>query len=409
MKTSQSVLRRICSFTIGVVFFLSGIFKLIDPVGAGLVMESYLNFFHMPWLVFAARPAATLLALLEALTGAALIVHVYRRVAAAVVCAMTVFFTIITAILAIFNPVFDCGCFGEVLHLSHLQTLLKNIVLLIMCGIAFIPFKNFGRHGKARYASFWNVAVSIALLCAYSYLFIPPVDLTEFNASTMLAAAIDEGNEPRKEFVSTFIYEKNGQRGRFTLDKLPDSTWTYIDTEVIEKMNGMGEYEYPELPVRDADGNYRDTLAAYGEVVVISSFRPDKLDYARTADLMREASEAGFNVLFLSTLTRGDIEKMASEKMAAGLSGADLTILLDNAYSSDYRKLISLNRSNGGATYFNGGNLIRKWSARRLPERKALDKLYHQDSTEVMIKSDSRGRIYFEAYLLYAFVVMLFV
>ena len=37
-------LRRLCAFIIGVVFVIAGIFKLLDPVGAGLVMEGYLRF-----------------------------------------------------------------------------------------------------------------------------------------------------------------------------------------------------------------------------------------------------------------------------------------------------------------------------------------------------------------------------
>ena len=39
-------LRRLCAFIIGVVFVIAGIFKLLDPVGAGLVMEGYLRFLH---------------------------------------------------------------------------------------------------------------------------------------------------------------------------------------------------------------------------------------------------------------------------------------------------------------------------------------------------------------------------
>ena len=34
-------LRRFCAFIIGLVFLLAGIFKLLDPVGAGLVVEEY--------------------------------------------------------------------------------------------------------------------------------------------------------------------------------------------------------------------------------------------------------------------------------------------------------------------------------------------------------------------------------
>ena len=43
-------LRRLCAFLIGVVFLLAGIFKLLDPVGAGLVMEGYFRFFHVTFL-----------------------------------------------------------------------------------------------------------------------------------------------------------------------------------------------------------------------------------------------------------------------------------------------------------------------------------------------------------------------
>ena len=71
--------------------------------------------------------------------------------------------------------------------------------------------------------------------------------------------------------------------------------------------------------------------------------------------------------------------------------------------------MISLNRSNGGATYFNDGNLIRKWARVKYPRQKDLDWMYQHNSTDVMLASDSRGRITFQAFILYAFAMMLFV
>ena len=43
MRTSVTRyrLRRLCAFIIGLVFLLAGIFKLLDPAGAGLVVEEY--------------------------------------------------------------------------------------------------------------------------------------------------------------------------------------------------------------------------------------------------------------------------------------------------------------------------------------------------------------------------------
>ena len=73
MKGFHLGLRRLCSILLGLVFFIAGMLKLMDPVGAGLVVEEYFEFFHLGWLAFASKWLAVILALVETLTGAALI------------------------------------------------------------------------------------------------------------------------------------------------------------------------------------------------------------------------------------------------------------------------------------------------------------------------------------------------
>ena len=58
---------------IGIVFLLAGLFKLLDPVGAGLVVEEYFRFLHLGFLMPAAKVTGVTLALGESLIGAALI------------------------------------------------------------------------------------------------------------------------------------------------------------------------------------------------------------------------------------------------------------------------------------------------------------------------------------------------
>ena len=82
MKLLPLRIRRFCAFLVGVVFFISGIFKLLDPVGAGLVMSDYYKFFHLGFLDFSAKPLALLLALVETVLGAALITGLWRKVIA---------------------------------------------------------------------------------------------------------------------------------------------------------------------------------------------------------------------------------------------------------------------------------------------------------------------------------------
>ena len=62
MKYIVERARRFCGFITGFVFYISGILKLLDPVGAGLVMDEYLSFLHIDFLGFASKTLGFLFA-----------------------------------------------------------------------------------------------------------------------------------------------------------------------------------------------------------------------------------------------------------------------------------------------------------------------------------------------------------
>ena len=144
MKGFHSGLRRFCSVLLGMVYFIAGMLKLMDPVGSGLVVDEYLEFLHLGGLSFASKALGVTLALVETLTGAALIAGVWRRQVAALASILTAGFTALTLLLVIFNPEMDCGCFGEAIHLTHMQTFLKNVLLCLLCAGAFLPVNYYG-------------------------------------------------------------------------------------------------------------------------------------------------------------------------------------------------------------------------------------------------------------------------
>ena len=189
MKPLPMRIRRFCAFITGVVFFLSGIFKLLDPVGAGLVMEDYYKFFHLDFLVFSAKPVALVLALLETVTGAALITGLWRKVTAIAASVLLGFFTLLTLVLVIFNPVMDCGCFGEVIHLTHMETFVKNLILCALALAAFLPYRDFGHNRRRKYVSFTMVMAGVIAFTVYSLLYIPLVNYTDFKPASRLLAA----------------------------------------------------------------------------------------------------------------------------------------------------------------------------------------------------------------------------
>lgn len=401
-------LRRLCAFLIGVVFLLAGIFKLLDPVGAGLVMEGYFRFFHVTFLLPTAKATAVVLALAEAILGAAMISGVWRKQVAIITTAMIVFFTVLTLFLAIFNPVSltDCGCFGEVIHLTNFQTFLKNLVLLALAMTAFLPFKNFGKNRKRKYVSFGIVSASIILFTVYSLTSIPLVDYTEFTPGSELLASIgdDDEEDVSGNYKSTIIYEKNGQEGAFDLDRLPDSTWTYVRTETI-LINGADiEDNKPALSFTDSSGNYQDERATYGNVLAVSVYDPAKANgtfWTRIANALDGAKAAGFTPLLLVSSTKEQFDKLTVivPEVHSRLTGS--------TYFADKKTLVTLNRSNGGATWFNDGQLIRKYSNGRIPSGETLSGKTVDDPTEEMLHSSTRKRLHFQGFILYVFALLL--
>lgn len=408
MKTTPNGYRRIFAVVIGLVFFSAGLLKLMDPIGAKLVISEYLKFLGLGFLDGLSSPVGVALALIETLTGAALVTGVFRKMAAAATAAFMAFFTPLTLALWIANPEMDCGCFGEAIHLTHFQSFFKNVVLCIMAAIAFLPVRDYGTPKKRKYVSFGLVAVSSVLILCWCAYRIPFTDFTPFSLSSRLSAAEEYNEDGEDRFIATFVYEKNGQEGTFTLDDLPDSTWNFVRTETVLRQDNIDEKDHPTLSISDADGMYHDQLAAEGLVMVVSAHRPSALSaksWTTVADFLKSAEEHGFQPILITPESHSAVLSMLPSDLSAQQEGA----IRSNLYFSDYRTVVSLNRSNGGATYFNEGHLIQKWSFRNLPSGSRLGKIQSHDETDLMLTASTKGRLSFQASFLYSFVVMLLI
>lgn len=395
MKGFHKGIRRFCTVLAGLVFFGAGMLKLMDPVGAGLVVDEYFKFFHTPWLGFASKGVGVAMALVETLTGAALLAGVWRKVVALITSVLTLGFTILTLILVIYNPEMDCGCFGEAIHLTHLQTFLKNVALCAVCAIAFLPFKDFGQTRKAKAIAFGAVAASVLAFTVFELVSLPLVDFSEFAPGTELSEDGDDEddndglrmnaeNDTREEYY--VIYEKNGQEGAFTLDNLPDSTWTFVRAEKIGRSISDYNGTAPLLYISDSDGEYHNELLTEGKVMILSIYDAKKYKAIGKAEkFLSDAQEEGFNTIVVSRQPLLELE----------------------SYLSDYKKIITLNRSNGGATFLDDGEVIRKWPARSLPDSEDLQKAMNKNSAEMMVSSTAKGRIAFQGFVLYSLALLL--
>lgn len=398
MKDFHKGIRRLATVAIGLVFFCAGSLKLMDPVGAGLVMDEYFKFFHAAWLEPAAKAAGVAMALLETLVGAALLAGVWRKVTARITMAMMAFFTILTLILAIFNPQMDCGCFGEAIHLSHLATFLKNVVLCILCALAFLPSKEVTPTRKSKAGAFILTSLAVFGLCIYELGNLPLIDFTEFAPGASLVdneededadSGIDLSADKDSRSEVMVIYEKDGKEGAFSLDNLPDSTWTFVRVDQIERAYADYEESRPSIFLADHNGEYRNEILNEGNVMVISVYDNSRFgsdDIRKAEKFMENAMAAGFRPVFVS---RERVDE------------------LDEAFTSDYKKIITLNRSNGGATFISDGEIIKKWKASGRPDAEELVKLTEQNPMEVMVKATSKGRIWYEGFNIYTLALLL--
>ena len=392
-------MKRFCGFITGFVFFLSGIVKLLDPAGAGLVMDSYFDFLHIGFMGPTSKFFGVMFALAETVIGTGLITGVWRKPMGLAALILQGFFTVLTLFLVIFNPEMDCGCFGEAIHLTHMQTFLKNIVLCILLATYYFPSSMLGRNRKRKYASFGLVTVSVLAFTVYSLLYIPLIDFTAFKPAAVLAAG---ENAEADLYEAVFIYEKDGVKESFTLGHLPDSTWTFVSTETVLKEGH--EDSSVNLSIRDEYGDYHDSMAAEGKVLIVSVYDIDRKKgrWAQTARFLDNAEKAGFRPLLLVSSTAGQFAEMT-----AGLEPQTAAVLDRMVHYSDYKTLITMNRSNGGATFFCDGYLIRKYARRALPDMGELSTLFQSDETEELISRSTNGDLTFQGFLLYVFAVML--
>ena len=138
----MNILRTISRYFTGLVFIFSGLVKGIDPMGSMYKFIDYFTAFQLDALEPLAYILGILLCTAEFIIGFSIFTGIRIRIAAWGMLIFMIGFTPLTLVLAISNPVADCGCFGDAIHLSNWQTFYKNIILSVFTIIVFIERKN---------------------------------------------------------------------------------------------------------------------------------------------------------------------------------------------------------------------------------------------------------------------------
>jgi uncharacterized membrane protein YphA (DoxX/SURF4 family) len=359
----MKVLTQIGRILTGLLFVFSGFVKGIDPMGTAFKLEDYFTAFGAGFLDDLALPLAIVLCLVEFVTGMMLLTGSLVRLASWMAALFMALFTPLTLVLAIFNPVSDCGCFGDAIILTNWQTFFKNIVITLL--VVFIFIRRDDRTGtlSVRAGLIATLAISFLFLLfmRYNLAYLPVIDFRPYKAGTNLAEAMSVPPDAEADrYDIRFIYEKDGLQKEFTLNDYPadDTAWKFVDQKSVLISRG---YVPPIHDFTLVDGLGVDmteqVTGSEGDVMLMIARKLDKSDrdgLSKGYDLGMELQREG-KKFYVVTST-------PSEEARSLTKGF-------NALFADEVTLKTVIRSDPGFVLLHNGTIIAEWSYHGLPDK----------------------------------------
>ncbi|MFZ4521889.1 MAG: BT_3928 family protein [Bacteroidales bacterium] len=357
----MKILRTVFRILVGLVFVYSGFVKGIDPLGTVYRMEDYFIAFNIPMFIPLSIYLTVFLCTLEFLLGISMLFNIWIRKTVWLLVPMMLFFTILTFFDAVYNIVPDCGCFGDALKITNVQTFLKNIVLM---GLV-LPIFAWRKKYRSLLPSAGDISVLLLTIVSFSamsifcYRHLPLKDFMGWKV----------GNQVNKKatlpvtFYVTYKNKKTGEEKEYVSPNYPwnDSVWLadwiFTNQRVVDPNKDQGLV----LRVEDQHGtdytssvldnpDYQFILVAYN----LQETHPE--GFLRILPLYKKATLDGYSFICLTNSLPSEIKKF---RMNHGTAF--------DYYNSDDVVLKTMVRSNPGLILMKNGIVLGKWGFRDFP------------------------------------------
>ncbi|MEN6617903.1 MAG: BT_3928 family protein [Rikenellaceae bacterium] len=383
----MKMFRALSRLIIGLTFIFSGFTKIIDPVGGGLIVGEYFKILGIGSFPSFYQALGTALSAAELLLGISVLLGLKMKISCKIALGFVSVFTLITLFLAIFNPIHECGCFGEALKLTNWQTFYKNVFLLFFALMLYFQRDKFIPIAPENWEwGFVGVyAILVAILSVYSYKHLPLIDFMDYKVGTDIREKLSMTESSGGSSLKTkLIYKKDGRVKEFMINELPDSTWTFVASKTkltsSESLQGILNFA-----VSDRDGNYvTDSLLSIdGKFFIISIPYFERLtdsDLKKIKQINEKLTEKNISHIILSG---------SSYLMADSIGRDSLNLKI---FYTDSKTLLTMNRSNGGLIYLNDATVSAKWSVNDLPVD-SIDSVIREDPELLAAKSRIREQL----------------
>lgn len=338
---------------VGAVFIVSGVSKMIDPIGFATKITAYLAAWNMadaiaPGLVLVGGCA---LSTVEFTTGMLLATGSLRRSSALTALLLMCAMLPLTAYIALTNPVDDCGCFGDLLIISNRATFAKNVVLFALC--VFLARCN--RRASTLFEP-WIQWVQVAaaifymiILAIIGYHEQPLLDFRPYPVGEPLVA--DDDPE------ALYLYARAGEERVFSDSELPadDSGWEFKEVKMVSPASAK------QLTLLDRDSGTDVTDSIIGEGCADTDRMLLLIPYpsvagaagSYTANELQAAMEQRFGQGAFVAITTGENPDAVNRTL-------DVMMATFPVYYADQKAIMAVARGSMAVVYLRDGIVIWK-------------------------------------------------
>ncbi|MGB5699557.1 BT_3928 family protein [Muriicola sp.] len=342
---------------VGILFIISGLIKLNDPVGFSFKLEEYFSpgVLDLPFFMPYALALAIFLVILEVVLGVLLLLGTQRKITLWSLLAMIVFFTFLTFYSAYFNKVTDCGCFGDAVKLTPWESFTKDVVLLFFILILLWGKQYVQPIFKPRTS---RILLVISLILCGLFVnsvinHLPWIDFRPYKIGASIPDGMSVPNDaPKAIFEYTWTFDKNGTKTPVvTYGEYPTVDGEFIGVETKEIQKG---YEPPihDFTIEKNGEDMSQELLQEENLVMVIAYDLAKSYFEVYPDLKKVTDEAlknGYKVIGMSASNEEWSSKVVNE------------FKLDFPfYFTDETTLKTIVRSNPGVLVLKKGTITQK-------------------------------------------------